>query len=454
MALQDTDLLPLYRVSDSTNRKISVADLLSGASGVWTEDSGKLYPNTLSNNVQIGGTAADPNITLAADGSITADGLGEFKGGVNKVSGGEDTTVYTGMWGDTASLKLTMGGNRQLTISGDRALRVFPDVAGNTIGWQTQGVLTQAVTNARAFSSYINSSVNAIPDITHFEANQEGSVIGETVTGFAVRTNLQDGTTASYGFNSRLNTSTGPANFNFYAAGTAPNFLAGSTYIGGTTARNTFDLWKATLTEEQLETLEAGTLVAPANVSLPGDGSFARQWYYDQQDEETQAELDAGTLDYPEHLAAATFTDTFALGDNTNINLLSTGEAYFASNVGIGTASPLGCLDIGAPVIAGVPSIYLSRTPGVDTTSDIALTGNAVIRSENSIRNVINTGGVFTWDIGGTDVKAGTSGSSEMMRLNPSGNLGIGVASPQAKLDVNGTVRATTFDLEALPALP
>jgi hypothetical protein len=99
--------------------------------------------------------------------------------------------------------------------------------------------------------------------------------------------------------------------------GDAPNYFAGNTYIGGTTARNTFDLWKSTLTEEQLEQLEAGTLVAPANVSLPGDGEFARQWYYDQQDAETQAELDAGTLDYPTHLAAATFTDTFDLGDNT-----------------------------------------------------------------------------------------------------------------------------------------
>jgi hypothetical protein len=115
--------------------------------------------------------------------------------------------------------------------------------------------------------------------------------------------------------------------YNFYADGDAPSFLAGSTYIGGSTSRNTFELWKSTLTEEQLETLEAGTLVAPANVSLPGDGSFARQWYYDQQDAETQALLDSGELDYPTHLAAATFTDTFALGDKTTLDLLSDGTA-------------------------------------------------------------------------------------------------------------------------------
>ena len=38
------------------------------ASELWTEDTGKLYPTTLTNDVQIGGTAADPNISLNANG--------------------------------------------------------------------------------------------------------------------------------------------------------------------------------------------------------------------------------------------------------------------------------------------------------------------------------------------------------------------------------------------------
>ena len=54
--------------------------------------------------------------------------------------------------------------------------------------------------------------------------------------------------------------------YNFYAEGSAPNFLKGTTYIGGNTTRNTRELWKSTLTEEQLEQLEAGTLAVPANV--------------------------------------------------------------------------------------------------------------------------------------------------------------------------------------------
>ena len=122
-----------------------------------------------------------------------------------------------------------------------------------------------------------------------------------------------------------MNTRTDKNIFNVLADGSAPNFFKGHTYIGGTASRNTFDLWKSTLTEEQLEQLEAGTFAVPANVSVPGDGSFARQWYYNQQDAETQALLDSGELEYPTHLAAATFTDTFALGDNTNINLTKDG---------------------------------------------------------------------------------------------------------------------------------
>ena len=94
---------------------------------------------------------------------------------------------------------------------------------------------------------------------------------------------------------------------------------------------------KSTLTEEQKEQLAAGTLVAPANVSLPGDGEFARQWWYDQQVQEDQALIDSGELDYPEHLQAANFTDTFALGDNTNIKLASSGTSEFKNDIRVDT---------------------------------------------------------------------------------------------------------------------
>ena len=112
---------------------------------------------------------------------------------------------------------------------------------------------------------------------------------------------------------------------------THQTFFQGDTYIGGTTARNTFELWKSTLTEEQKEQLAAGTFAIPANVSVPGDGSFVRQWWYDQQSAEDQALIDAGELEYPSRFQAANFVDTFELGVTTNINLLSNGRGEFKS---------------------------------------------------------------------------------------------------------------------------
>ena len=138
-----------------------------------------------------------------------------------------------------------------------------------------------------------------------------------------------DGSTANYGFYSTGLTS-GHNNYNFFASADAPSFFKGSTYIGGTTARSTFELWKSTLTEERQEQLAAGTLAIPANVSTPGDGSFARQWWHDQQSAEDQALIDSGELEYPSHFQAANFTDTFALGDKTNISLLANGKGEFA----------------------------------------------------------------------------------------------------------------------------
>ena len=93
--------------------------------------------------------------------------------------------------------------------------------------------------------------------------------------------------------------------------------------------------------------------------------------------------------------------------------------------VGILEASPEAFLHITNPVTtetAGVPSIYLASPNTVANTSDIALTANSCIRGDQSINHIVNTNGYFTWNVGGTDVKAGKAGSTEVARIDKSGN--------------------------------
>jgi len=126
-----------------------------------------------------------------------------------------------------------------------------------------------------------------------------------------------------------------------------------------------------------------------------------------------------------------------------------------SGRVGIGTSSPGANLEVTGPTgIAtdGVPTLYLNRAPSVGSTSDIALQANAVIRSEDSIRNVVNDGGVFGWWIGGTDNKAGTAGATEVVRIASDGKVGIGDTNPSYPLCVYGDNISQVVSVESSKA--
>ena len=269
------------------------------------------------------------NQVVQSTGTTTFNGLTTHGGGV-KVTGG--TIDRTSANGEIAYGTDPLGGTNTLQIKG-----------ANTGQWLKfyDGGLQIVGNNSRKGPAY-----GGLYADTAYQSDNTGCTtfadrcnyanVSESVgkTGFAAipaGLSFAPGDTGDYiGFlgNAPEDTTSGKnLCYNFYARGTAPNFFAGDTYIGGSVSRNTRELWESTLTEEQKEELAAGTLVVPANVAIPSDGEFARQWWYDQQDEETQALIDAGELEYPEHFAAATFTDTFALGVTTNINLLSNGTA-------------------------------------------------------------------------------------------------------------------------------
>ena len=161
--------------------------------------------------------------------------------------------------------------------------------------------------------------------------NPTTGLIGEAY-GYYVGENFANGNVATRlaGFYSDIIPKDNGRAFNFYTKGEAPNFYAGDTYIGGSADTTTRQIWESSLTEDQLERYKAGTLMPPGNVVSPGDGSFARLWWYNRQNSQTQSLIDSGSLGYPKSFAADTFTNTFDLKDTTNISLLSDGTAEFA----------------------------------------------------------------------------------------------------------------------------
>jgi hypothetical protein len=120
-------------------------------------------------------------------------------------------------------------------------------------------------------------------------------------------------------------------------------------------------------------------------------------------------------------LASATIT-----GDLTvNTNVLKVDSTN--NRVGIGTASPLYALDVRGAIAGGNGTIFggvtfSSRTEiGALSNHDVGIIANSVTQY------LISTGGNHTWFNGG----------STAMTLNSTG-LGVGVASPSYKLDVQG----------------
>ena len=94
----------------------------------WSESGGNLYPTTLTNNVQVGGTAADPNISLNANGSadvarLVVDGsiatIGNYyslvKNGSGTIIGGwtntDDSFKIGGTLPDTPNISLNASGS-------------------------------------------------------------------------------------------------------------------------------------------------------------------------------------------------------------------------------------------------------------------------------------------------------------------------------------------------------
>ncbi|HEY6122526.1 MAG TPA: tail fiber domain-containing protein, partial [Pyrinomonadaceae bacterium] len=135
--------------------------------------------------------------------------------------------------------------------------------------------------------------------------------------------------------------------------------------------------------------------------------------------------------------------NSLVLGSIANIN-----GATSDTNVGIGTTAPQARLDVrGNSVFSGNVGIgTLGPSVKLDVAGNIAM-NNSLIQLRGG--SDLNHGVVYSGAVDGPEFRGfggfrwtnGAGGVSERMRLDLNGNLGIGTASPQARLHVNGVIR-------------
>jgi hypothetical protein len=129
-------------------------------------------------------------------------------------------------------------------------------------------------------------------------------------------------------------------------------------------------------------------------------------------------------------------------GSNTNINIGSAvsgavGKTVINTNVGIGASTPSTILDLNNTYYSGTPTTLAQLNNKIALWSN----GSTPTYGFGVSSNFLN---ITAGEVAG-GIRFSTGGATERMRIDSSGNVGIGTSSPITNLDVNGNINFNGF---------
>jgi hypothetical protein len=279
-----------------------------------------------------------------------------------------------------------------------------------------------------------------LPRLEHFKARQGAIGAGSTVTsqfGFFVESTL-NGATNNYGFWGDLAAATG--RWNLYMNGTALNYMAGALLLGS-----------ATDSGEKLQV--TGTAKITGATSITGVTTIGADTYklVSISDAGGAGWKNNGAGNVPYMYLFSTGTSAvvqFAINnvarlDVTNTGATITGNAIVTGNLTVDTNTLFVDATANRVGIGTTNPSYTFHTISADSTIGAFRQSGAALgqllvgnTAADMIIRILASGDSLISSDTGKYLAFGSNGGTERMRLDASGNLGIGTASPLYKLQV------------------